>query len=58
MKKPDSRFMELLLHKHTLDRNACVMIGNEPESDVKVADNCDMDSILVENGDIGRILTA
>ena len=56
VKKPDKRFMELLLNKHSLDRNTCVMIGNEPESDVKVAENCGMDSMLIEDGNIGRIL--
>ncbi len=56
VKKPDTRFMEMLLDKHALDKKACVMIGNEPGSDVKVADNCGVDSILIEDGDIASVL--
>ena len=37
LKKPDKKFMEMLLHKNSLDWTKCVMIGNDLESDVGVA---------------------
>lgn len=46
-KKPDPNFMELLLQNWNLDRDTCIMIGNEAASDVAVASACHMDSIYL-----------
>ena len=54
--KPDTGYMKLLLDKHNLDKAKCVMIGNEIGSDIKIADDFGMESILVTNGDFSKIL--
>ncbi|MBQ7613805.1 MAG: HAD family hydrolase [Butyrivibrio sp.] len=45
--KPQSRFLEELITKHALDKSKCVMIGNEINSDIGVAVNCKVSSILL-----------
>ncbi len=47
MKKPQPEFMEMLLSKNKLDREKCVMIGNEIKSDVGVACACKVRSIYL-----------
>jgi len=37
MKKPQPEFMQLLLSEQHLDPEDCIMVGNDPESDVRVA---------------------
>ena len=54
--KPDAKYMEMLLDKHNLDKAKCVMIGNEIGSDIKIADDMGMESILVTDGDFSKIL--
>lgn len=54
--KPDTKYMQMLLDKHNLDKAKCVMIGNEIGSDIKIADDFGMESILVTNGDFSKIL--
>ena len=47
VRKPEPYFMQRLLEEYHLDPKTCVMIGNEVESDVKIADACGVDAILV-----------
>lgn len=54
--KPDIRYMEMLLNKHALDKSKCVMIGNEIQSDIKIAKDIGMHGILVSDGDLSSIL--
>ncbi len=56
MKKPEKRYMEALIGKHGLEKEECLMIGNEEESDVAVAARCGVDSLLVKDGDYSGIL--
>lgn len=55
VKKPDKAYMEKLLKKHGLKLEECLMIGNEPQSDIAVAEKCGMDSLLVTDGDFSRL---
>ena len=54
--KPQKEFLEALMEKYSLDRSKCVMIGNEIGSDIAIADNCGIDSILIKDGDFRKIL--
>ena len=45
--KPQKEFLEELIDKHALQRSKCVMIGNEISSDIGVAVNCGLSSILL-----------
>ena len=47
MKKPEKRFMEILLKHEALNRDESVMVGNEVKSDAAVAAACGMDSIIL-----------
>ncbi len=47
IKKPDPQFLEMLLSAEGLDRSECVMVGNDLDSDMKIAGECGMDGILV-----------
>jgi putative hydrolase of the HAD superfamily len=46
-KKPQPEFMEELLKKHNIDRDRAVMIGNDFTSDIRIALECDMESIFL-----------
>lgn len=46
-KKPQPEFMEELLKKHHIDRDRAVMIGNDFTSDIRIALECDMESIFL-----------
>lgn len=50
IKKPDGAYMELLLKKHSLDRKSCIMIGNEPGSDLAAAINAGVDGFHITDG--------
>lgn len=56
IKKPEKKYMEMLIEKHGLEKKECLMIGNEEESDIAVADRCGVDSLLVKDGDYSAIL--
>ncbi|WP_185752412.1 HAD family hydrolase [Butyrivibrio sp. AE2032] len=45
--KPQRQFMEMLIDKHALVREKCVMIGNEIGSDMKIAADCEIDGIFL-----------
>lgn len=47
LKKPEKRFMEILLKNEGLNRDESVMVGNEVKSDAAVAAACGMDSIVL-----------
>ena len=47
IKKPDPHFLEMLLSAEGLDRKDCVMVGNDLDSDMKMAGDCGMDGILI-----------
>ncbi|HCA22083.1 MAG: HAD family hydrolase [Eubacterium sp.] len=48
--KPDPMFMQCLIETEKIDIKESVMIGNEVRSDIKVADSCGMDAILLNTG--------
>ncbi|MCR5148275.1 MAG: HAD family hydrolase [Eubacterium sp.] len=50
--KPDFRFINKLVQEEGIDISESVMIGNEVRSDVKVAQSCGMDGILLNNYNI------
>lgn len=52
IKKPDGKFLEALIEKHGLNKEECVMIGNEEGSDGKVAIAAGIDHIIVTDFDI------
>ncbi len=45
--KPQRQFMEMLIDKHAIVREKCVMIGNEIGSDMKIAADCEIDGIFL-----------
>ena len=47
MMKPQKEFMEELLAGEGLDRSECVMVGNDVNSDIRIAVRCGMNSILL-----------
>jgi putative hydrolase of the HAD superfamily len=48
--KPDPMFMQCLIETEKINVTESVMIGNEIRSDIKVADSCGMDAILLNTG--------
>lgn len=55
VKKPARQFIQALLDKHGLDASRCLMIGNDPHSDVAVAKTVGMDSFYLQSGQSPRI---
>ncbi len=55
IKKPEKAYMEALLRKHALKKEECLMVGNEKESDMAVADRCGVDGLLVSDGNFSGI---
>lgn len=55
IKKPEKAYIELLISRHGLRKEECLMIGNEVESDIAVADRCGVDSVLVTDGDFSNM---
>ncbi|MBR5340630.1 MAG: HAD family hydrolase [Erysipelotrichaceae bacterium] len=49
-KKPDKKFFEVLLKKYKLKPEECLMIGNDPISDIKGGENCGMDTYYIHSG--------
>ena len=56
IKKPQKEFMENLIKKHSLNKDECVMIGNEVLCDGGVAKANNVDSIIIKDGDFSKIL--
>ena len=52
MKKPEPKFMDLLVDKYELDKSKCVMIGNEISCDVGVAAGSGIRSIFLNTSDV------
>ena len=46
-KKPHAAFLQRLMNEEGLAPEACVMVGNEPESDISVARACGVDSVYL-----------
>lgn len=53
--KPEKRFLQMLIDKHKLKKEKCVMIGNEIASDGKVAKVNDIDGVIIKDGDFSKI---
>ena len=51
MMKPQKEFMEALLKGEKLGKSECVMVGNDPDSDFRVAVRNGMDCILLNTWD-------
>jgi len=51
MKKPDPAFMRILLDTEKLETEECVMIGNDFDTDIAVAEACDMQSIFLNTSE-------
>lgn len=49
MKKPDSRFFELLIEKHQLEVADSVMIGNDAVSDIAGAKSVGLDTVYIHS---------
>lgn len=47
VRKPDTHFMLALLDEYSLDKNDCVMVGNDYDSDIGIAASVGMDSIFI-----------
>ncbi len=47
IKKPEASYMKLLLDEQHLNPKSCVMIGNEMESDMRVAAACGVDGVYL-----------
>lgn len=47
IKKPDPQFLEMLLSAEGLEKSESVMVGNDLDSDMKMAGDCRMDGILI-----------
>lgn len=45
--KPDSHFFNLVIDKHSLDKNETIMIGNDCFSDIEGSFNCGIDSLYI-----------
>lgn len=49
IKKPDPRFLQELMQKHAMDPAETVMIGNDPSTDIVVAEACGVRGVLVSS---------
>ena len=52
--KPEKSFMDRLIEDERLDKAKSVMIGNEIRSDIKIADLCGVDGILINNDNLSK----
>lgn len=52
--KPEGAFLEALLREQKLDRRDCLMIGNDPETDLGVAAACGVDALLLDTYALAR----
>ncbi len=51
IKKPDVRYMELLLSTYQLVKEDCIMVGNEIRSDITIANRAGVDSLYIRTSD-------
>lgn len=49
VKKPDSRFFEMLLRKHNIDVKKSIMIGNDAKSDIGGAKSVGLDTFYIHS---------
>ena len=52
--KPDPVFLRTLMEDKRLKREDTVMVGNEIESDMRIADSCGIEGILIDTGKKGK----
>ena len=52
--KPDKEFLLRLINDEELDKSKSVMVGNEIRSDVKIADLCGVDGILINSDGLNK----
>lgn len=52
--KPESAFLEALLREQGLQRESCLFIGNDPETDLAVARSCGVDAVLFDSYGLAR----
>ena len=52
--KPDKEFLLNLINDEELDKSKSVMVGNEIRSDVKIADLCGVDGILINSDGLNK----
>ena len=52
--KPEAAFLEVLLREQKLDRRECLMVGNDPETDLGVAAACGVDGLLFDSYALAR----
>lgn len=56
IKKPEKKFLEMLMEKHGMSKTKTVMIGNEIRTDGAIAKKVGIDAIIEEHGDFLKIL--
>lgn len=49
IKKPDSRFFEILLEKYRLDPKECIMVGNDQKTDIAGAAGAGIDTCYIHS---------
>ena len=47
IKKPNKAFLEVLLNENKLDIKDTILIGNELNADIKIANRCNIDSYYI-----------
>ena len=52
--KPDKEFLLRLINDEELDKSKSAMVGNEIRSDVKIADLCGVDGILINSDGLNK----
>lgn len=52
--KPESAFLEALLREQGLRRGDCLMVGNDPQTDLAVAQSCGVDAVLFDSYGLAR----
>ncbi len=52
--KPEPAFLEALLTEQGLDRRDCLMVGNDPQTDLAVAAACGVDGLLLDSYGLAR----
>ena len=52
--KPEPAFLTALLREQGLDTDACLFVGNDPDSDLAVARSCGVDAVLYDSYGLAR----
>ncbi|MQN02334.1 MAG: HAD family hydrolase [Lachnospiraceae bacterium] len=54
VRKPEPEFMRELLDEYGLDKDQCVMVGNDYDSDIGIAASVGMDSIFINTFELSK----